>query len=151
METSNNHSKTTLWKTQKMKFLKRFVRKAKNLISWFSVIFKDENWDHVYIYIILQHKLKRTLKGLEDFKYCDNISAKRHLKICIKLLDRIIQDDFYDDSKKFYTYEEIMKTDASLEILEDVGRRYKKSEMLRKKYIKTLFHILENRIEWFWC
>lgn len=134
-----------------MKLFKKILRKVKNLISWFNIIFNDENWDHTYIYIILQHKLKRTLKGLEDFKYCDNISAKRHLRICIKLLDRIIKDDFYDDSKKFYTYEEIMKNDASLEILEDVRKRYKTSEDLRKKYIKTLFHILENRIEWFWC
>lgn len=134
-----------------MKIINRIIRKTKNLISWLPIIFKDENWDHSYIYIVLRHKLKRTLKCLDDFEYCDNISAKRHLKICIKLLDRIIEDDFYEPFESCgVTFEDVMK-DISPETSQKILDRSTKANNLKKKYIKTLFNILENRIESFWC
>ena len=31
---------------------------VKNLIKWFKIIWADRNWDHVFIYKIIEHKLK---------------------------------------------------------------------------------------------
>ena len=38
--------------------LRQIVRRTKNVLRWLPIIWKDEQWDHYYIYEVLKWKLK---------------------------------------------------------------------------------------------
>ena len=73
-------------------------------IKWAPVIWNDEDWDHYYLYIILQYKLKR----MEGFFNSDRAMASRgveeakKMKTCINLLDRLIKDEYDENAFKEY-------------------------------------------------
>lgn len=76
----------------------------KNLIKWFPVIWQDRDWDHYFLYVILHHKLKYMEKVfLSDD--CHVMSAKQtaaQIKICINLLDRLIEDEYHENASIDY-------------------------------------------------
>jgi len=80
-----------------LRWLNRFNNRVKKLISWFPVIWNDYDWDHVFFYIIIKHKLEH----MESFfRGPDATSAKAErcadiMKKCILTLDRLIKDDYY--------------------------------------------------------
>ncbi|MHA1700683.1 MAG: hypothetical protein ACTSWK_00270 [Promethearchaeota archaeon] len=85
-----------------MEKIKTFFRSIKygieNLIIWTSVIWKDRNWDHWYLYKILQFKLIQMEKLHRKYGHAVNsIKTADQIKICINLLKRLIEDD-YDES-----------------------------------------------------
>lgn len=68
---------------------------VKNIIYWLPIIWKDRNWDHRYIYTILQHKLKAQSKYIGDRG--NHISAERDAEImmsCVRLIDKV-GEEFY--------------------------------------------------------
>lgn len=75
--------------------LKRFLKRVKNLIRWFPIIWKDQDWDDFYIFEILKFKLKNQA---EYISYHDrHVSAKRDAEImmlCVRLIEKI-QDEYY--------------------------------------------------------
>jgi len=81
-----------------------FFRKIKNLIRWFPIIWKDEDWDFHYIFEILKFKLKNQAKyiGNRDF----HTRAKRDAEImnlCVRLMEKI-QNEYYNT--EYLDYEE---------------------------------------------
>lgn len=67
-----------------------------NLIDWFSIIWEDRNWDHVYFERILLKKLKNMVKYFDGSRLTENIDFEiYYLNICIKLLERVI-DEYYE-------------------------------------------------------
>lgn len=118
--------------------IKRFVRRIRNLIRWFPVIWKDEDWDHYFIFEILKFKLKNQAEyiGNKD----RHVSAKRDAEImmtCVRLIDKI-QNSFYDvenadyfnqevkfvESKSFPGYFEMEDGEILLDKLEDYFAKY---------------------------
>lgn len=80
--------------------IKRFFRKCKNVIRWFPIIWKDEDWDHRYIYDILIKKLEHQ----RDFFSSDKTHVLRaketatQLQIAINLLHQTRDSwEFYED------------------------------------------------------
>lgn len=75
------------------KFLKHGI---KNIIYWFPIIWKDRNWDHDYIFRILQHKLKAQSKyiGSNDRHTRAQYDAQR-MNLCVNLMQKL-QDSYYD-------------------------------------------------------
>ena len=75
--------------------IKQFFRRIYNLYRWFPVIWKDQDWDHSFIYEILKFKLKNQA---EYIGYHDrHMSAKRDAEImmlCVRLIDKV-QDEWY--------------------------------------------------------
>jgi hypothetical protein len=76
-----------------------------NLIRWFSVIWKDRDWDDHFIYILL----KKKLEYMEKFFRSDDAwstNAKQdadNIKHAINLLDRIIDGVHLEEAMKpFY-------------------------------------------------
>jgi hypothetical protein len=68
---------------------REFKRSIKNLWKWFPVIWKDRDWDHFYIYEILEFKLRkqanyvsgrdrhtRAQEDARDMLICANLIAK---------------------------------------------------------------------------
>lgn len=75
---------------------------VKNIIYWFPIIWKDRNWDHRYIYTILQHKLKAQSKYIGDRGI--HVTAKRDAEImmtCVRLIDKV-SDEFYSSEYSDY-------------------------------------------------
>lgn len=74
---------------------KETIRGLKNTWYWLPVIWKDRNWDHRYIYNILQHKLKAQAKYIGDRGI--HTRAKRDaevMMICVRLIDKV-GDEWY--------------------------------------------------------
>ena len=81
----------------------RYVyRKICNLIRWTPIIWKDQDWDHTFIFKILKFKLKNQAEYIGG--HDRHTTAKRDAEIimtCVKLIDRI-QDGFYDSEYSDY-------------------------------------------------
>ena len=72
-----------------------------NLINWFPVVWKDRNWDHVYIYNILRHKLHLTEQQIRIHgHHVDKDKDADNIKVCVNLLDRLINDEYHEAAFK---------------------------------------------------
>jgi len=78
-----------------MRKIKRFIKRIKNLVRWFPIIWKDQDWDHHFIFEILKFKLKNQA---EYIGYHDrHVSAKRDAEImmlCVRLIEKV-QSEYY--------------------------------------------------------
>jgi len=82
----------------RMTFYRNIIRGIKNLITWFPVIWRDRNWDHVFIYNILHFKLKNMEKFFgEDAHYVGCEEDAAIMKKVVDALDRLIEDDYMAD------------------------------------------------------
>ena len=87
--------------------IKQFFRRIYNLYRWFPIIWKDQDWDHSYIFEILKFKIKNQAEyiGHHD-RY---VLAKRDAEImmtCVRLIDKI-QDDYYGREYQDYHNSEL--------------------------------------------
>jgi len=93
----NLWDKVSLWWRYDGKYYHKFLREGiSNIIYWFPIIWKDRNWDHSYIFTMLQHKLKAQTKyiGGRDRHTRAQLDAKR-ITICVNLIEKL-QDSFYE-------------------------------------------------------
>jgi hypothetical protein len=69
-----------------------------NLFRWLPVIWKDRNWDHVFIYKILRKKLDLQEKHIRKYgHHVDNEKDADKIRVCVLLLDRLLKDEYYDN------------------------------------------------------
>lgn len=90
------------WEFKYQYLWRDFKTGVKNIIYWLPVIWKDRNWDHRYIYTILQHKLKAQSRYIGDRGI--HISAERDAEImmtCVRLIDKV-GDEFYNSEYSDY-------------------------------------------------
>lgn len=169
---------TKIWKNKiKMfKSLKRVKQSITNLIKWFPVIWNDRDWDHQFFHIMLRKKLS----NMEDFYrnhgcHLNAIKDADNIKICVNLLDRIIQDKyhemFFDNHDKkwgditlMYSNIEDNKDLVSVDVIrsktiteEDKKQErkefeslFKKQEQQRLQDIEYLYDMLKNNILCWW-
>ena len=82
--------------------VKQFFKRIYNVIRWFPIIWKDQDWDDFYIFEILKFKLKNQA---EYIGYHDrHVSAKRDAEImmlCVRLVEKV-QDEYY--GKEYLEY-----------------------------------------------
>jgi len=118
------------WKFEGRYYHKDLYRGIKNLLKWIPVIWKDRNWDHTFIYDILEHKLK--LQSEYIGKYGNHVTAKRDAEImmvCVKLIQRL-KDGYYDGENHDYH-----KTKYWFEDIEDKpGYSTMESELLEENF-----------------
>lgn len=90
------------WEFKYQYLWRDFKTGVKNIVYWLPIIWKDRNWDHRYIYTILQHKLKSQSKYIGDRDH--HVTAKRDAEImmtCVRLIDKL-GDEWY--SSEYYDY-----------------------------------------------
>jgi hypothetical protein len=76
-------------------------RGIKNLIMWFPAIWKDRQWDHQYIYMILRQKLHFQEQYIREHGiHVHNVRDADEIKICVDCLDRLIEDDYHSEAFK---------------------------------------------------
>ena len=78
----------------KLKIFKN--QSIKNIIYYFPIIWKDRDWDHFYIYQIIEFKLRGQAKyiGTKD-RHTRAKEDARDMLICANLIAKI-KDGFYD-------------------------------------------------------
>ena len=110
--------------------VKQFFKRIRNLIRWFPIIWRDQDWDHSFIYEILKFKLKNQAEyiGGKD-RY---VGAKRDAEImmlCVRLIDKV-QDEWYGHEYFDYHKSELKFVDSishpgSYEMeVEEISERY---------------------------
>ena len=90
------------WKFEWRYLWKDFKTGVKNIWYWMPIIWKDRNWDHRYIYTMLQHKLKAQSKYIGDRGI--HVSAERDAEVmmtCVRLID-MVSEEFYGSEYSDY-------------------------------------------------
>lgn len=151
-----------------------------NLFVYFSVIWKTREWDFEFIYELIQFKLKRVRKHLEEHNLFENVDKTcQQIRICENLIQRLLDNDYnkflhkkHEEKFGKFNFESIFykkgKTDD--EDLYELKSKYSKckndnevdlaDEEKHKIYMldglayekdrKLLFKILEKYIEGWW-
>ena len=122
--------------------IKDFFRGIKpglrNVIRWFPVIYKDRWWDHSFLYPILKKKLELME---ENFRlrgcHVGNEKDAKNMKICVLLLDRLINDAYIDyNGERGWAPE--------------VKWSYEKEEEMINQDLDLLFKLLRKHIRTWW-
>jgi hypothetical protein len=147
-----------------------------NLIKWFPVIWKNRDWDHSFIWLILHKKL--TLMEYCIRNYGHHVYNKRdadQIKLCINLLDRLIKDDYHDNVFKYHdqkwgqlhlrfidikdnpeisrvniTRPKIITIEDKKQERKEFRRLSEKVEKQRKQDIYFLFDYMKKHIQGWW-
>jgi hypothetical protein len=115
--------------------IRNFIKGVKNLVRWFSVIWKDRDWDYYYILEIYKTKLKFQSEHFRKYGY--HVDSKRdaeRMELCIRLMERV-QCEYYMD--------ELLNEDLTHEMVEKAISKNDKARRL-------LFKLLEQNIERWW-
>jgi len=73
------------------------ITSIKNILRWIPIIWKDRDWDHTFLYIILYFKLSNMEKYLRKYGHSTNAEKDADkIKVCINLLKRLMDDEYYD-------------------------------------------------------
>jgi len=161
--------------------IKTFFRSIKygieNLIIWAPVIWKDRDWDHWYLYKMLKFKLIRMENLHRKYGHSVNsIKTADQIKICAKLLERLIEDEYdehvfknhnekwgethfhWDEckNKKGYSSLRITRRDnvntnkEEEQERKEFNRLCKHEDKLRKQDIDYLFKLMNKHIQGWW-
>jgi hypothetical protein len=75
--------------------LRNFILSVKNLICWFSVIWKDRDFDDHYIWEILKFKLiKQAAYTSKNDRHTQSKYDAQKMMLCVRLIEKI-QDEYY--------------------------------------------------------
>lgn len=135
-----NLTDDVIWRWAQRKFRLYIIEYGvKNIIYWFPIVWQDRWWDHIFLYSILNHKLKQMEKGFrEDGCHVYHEQDAKKIKICVLLLDRL-QNDAYIDYKNERGWEpELFKFELD------------KEEHMMNQDLDLLFKILRKHIRTWW-
>lgn len=69
-----------------------------HVISWIPVLWDDRDYDYLFLYIVIKHKLERMRRHHEKDKIiADWKEVADQIGIAIDCLDRLIKDEYVDD------------------------------------------------------
>jgi hypothetical protein len=92
------------WRSYVPYWLLNFIDGVKNIITWMPIIYKDKNWDHSYIYNIIEFKLLQQRNCLVKANRHTNIwETNRDITICLNLIQRI-KNDYYNTEYFDYSF-----------------------------------------------
>ena len=142
-----------------------------NLINWFSIIWRDRDFDHCFFHEIMLHKLKNMEKFFRsDYAYSVNANKDAdNIKHAINLLERIVNNDYTQEALKLFyekypDYKFEFKTepcpdnpnlhrlidDKTEEQKELLSICYKNADELEKKDYNEMYKYLREHIEEWW-
>ena len=122
-----------------------------NVKKWFPILVEDRQYDYIYLYEVIRHKLVLMLELFSSEKASTLYVLKDVYEInyCIYLLDRLIADDYMTQEATDYYVGKLNNTSKEPEPA--VVKQWFKDEIEAKnKDRKELFNRLENHIEGWW-
>lgn len=158
-------------------FVKQKCRAFKRFIEYGKIGWKSYDWDYSYLLILLRFKLQRMKKVLEYGNCIPEKQGLQSIKICLRLLDRLITDnynywknkhydkwgqpefDFVEDSEdeelgKLFAMIDKRHNSMNQEELEQEREEYmvaiKKDEEHTQRDSRLLFSIMNKYYTWWW-
>jgi hypothetical protein len=130
------------WKFEGRYYHTDFIYGVKNLWNWFSIIWKDRDWDYDFTYNLLKFKLEK--QAVYIYHHGVHNDAKRDAEkmfLCARLIE-IQQEDLYayehleyldqshefvptDETEQFYTVETTITRDDLTDYLNKYSRQYR--------------------------
>ena len=81
---------------------KELKRSIKNLWKWLPIIWKDRDWDHFYIYEIIEFKLRKQANYISTMdRHTRAQEDARDMLTCSELINRV-KDGYYDSEYMDY-------------------------------------------------
>ncbi|HEX5186511.1 MAG TPA: hypothetical protein VFV86_06435 [Nitrososphaeraceae archaeon] len=130
-------------------WLKEFVRSIHNIIRWFPIIWKDRDWDHVYILEILKKKIEFQREYLiTNNRHVDIDRDNRDMTICLNLIDKFQEEyylteyqDYHESEMNFVPLEDNpgFSEIKFVELSEKYNEYFNKYKGAYKKLTKTRF------------
>jgi len=116
--------------------IKRIIRRIKNLLRWFPIIWNDEQWDHYFIFEVLKHKLIFTAEHTRKYGYHVNskYDADR-MMLCVRLIEKVQNEEYMN----------VLADDDHL-TKEKIDAAYNKQRKARQ----LLFKVLDKYVEGWW-
>jgi len=131
---------------------KELKRSIKNLWRWLPIIWKDRDWDHFYIYQILEFKLRKQANYISTMdRHTKAQEDSRDMLICANLIAKVKEGSYSSEVLDYYKSEfeflDIEDKSGFSElkintISEDFDSYFKKYPTW---YKKTINHIKENQ------
>lgn len=116
--------------------LRRFKRRLINLFRWLPIIWRDEQWDHYFIYEVLKHKLIIMSNAIR--KNGNHTLAEYdadRMMWAVKLIDKV--------QNEYYLNEMINEDNLTREMIIAEERKHYKAK-------RILFKLLDQYIERWW-
>lgn len=151
--------------------LRQLIVSVKNLVRWFPLIWKDRDWDHAYIYYLLEFKLTNMAKYFRkrDF-FVGQIREAEKMELCVRLMKKIQNEDyaieFYDKLDEKYgktinyvdpsthlfeiKYEKSYTEEELEEIRKERWEAIVKGSKKQEKAQRILFKLMERNINRWW-
>lgn len=154
-----------------------FKRGIKNLIIWAPAVWRDRQWDHQYIYMMLKAKLNFQEQYIRKHGiHVHNVRDADEIKVCIDALNRLIEDDYHSEAFQEHddrwgkaemdwldaedegegmvelkiTYPKV-KTEKDIDMEKNAFRlACTHEEYLRRKDMRTLFLNMYKNIQGWW-
>ncbi len=112
------------------------LRRLKNLLRWLPVIWRDEQWDHYFIYEVLKHKLiimSKTIRERDNHTLAE-YDADR-MMLCVRLIEKV--------QSEFYLTELINLEEINKDMIDTAEAQHNKAR-------RILFKLLNQYIERWW-
>lgn len=168
------------WKFEGRYYLYDIREGVVNLFIWFKIIWKDRPWDQSYLLRLIQFKLNTQIKYWirhDIVRHKGMESDVRLMRICVKLIDIILDETYSMDAmnyienkygpsdfkmtpyKKDKDGEQLYSYNFEYEKVNDDNYKEFNNEQLtlndiankqQDKANKLLFHILEERVHYWW-
>ena len=131
---------------------KELKRSIKNLWKWLPIIWKDRDWDHFYIYQIIEFKLRKQANYISTMdRHTRAQEDARDMLTCAELINKV-KEGYYDGEYMDYHESEILFLDIEDKpdyseikmntISEDFDSYFKKYPTWKKRAIN---YIKENQ------
>ena len=142
-----------------------------NLIKWLPIIWGDRDWDHYYLYRILQKKLKHMENFHRNHGHCvGNEAWADQMKGCIKLIENLLDDEynrnefdaldkkwgtsFFEETNEKGSFELKHKNIKTKEDEEEHSKEFRecmtKERKLREEDKDELFKLIRENIDCWW-
>ena len=142
------------WKHKARYYHKDLYTGIKNLIKWFPIIWKDRDWDDVYIWDVLKTKLQFQAEYIRKKGiHLNHIRDAERMEMCVRLIEDI-RNNFYTTEHLDYCNNEIQfipienkpgySTIQTTEIWENYDDYFKKYLHAYREVTKTDKYIFEN-------
>lgn len=152
------------------RFLRTIHNGIMNLLYWFPIIWKDRNWDHHFLFVLLRHKLQsmeKFFRGEDAWSLYGERDAD-NIKKCILLIDRILEQDYSEmafkkHDEKWGEIQMDFKPDRILNIYrpnvtpenkelerKENSKCHEHEDYLAKQDLEYLFHLLVKYVRCWW-
>ena len=104
----------------------------KRILYWVPVIWCDRDWDHYFLFKLLNHKLR----SMESYYKTKSTHSNTHkiihsIKVSRILTDKLIKEDYFKD-------------------IEHIEKNYKHEEYMIKQDLKLLCTLIERYSHYWW-